>query len=82
MMRHVVSDQLESSGDVTLDYEEGIFMADQLHGRCRRVAILVRPDEVEANEFFATVCQNRGLQLRIFGSQAAAERWLLAARPD
>ncbi len=73
---------LESSNDVTLDYEEGIFMVEQLHGRCRRVAILVRPDEVEANEFFATVCQNRGLQLRIFGSQAAAERWLLAARPD
>ena len=73
---------LESGNDVTLDYEEGIFMVEQLHGRCRRVAILVRPDEVEANEFFETVCQNRGLRLRIFGSQAAAERWLLAARPD
>ncbi len=73
---------LESSGDITLDYEEGIFMAEQLHGRCRRIAVLVRPEEVEANEFFETVCQNRGLRLRIFGSQEKAERWLLAAGPD
>ena len=71
---------LESTGDVTLDYEEGRFMADQLQGLCRRVAVLVRPEDVDKNEFFEAVCQNRGLRLRIFSDPDAAEQWLLELR--
>lgn len=72
--------ELDSSDDTTLDYEEGIYMATQLQGRCSRVAIVVKPAEVEMNDFFETVCRNRGLQLSIFGDVAAASRWLLQPR--
>ncbi len=43
--------ELASSGDITLDYEEGVYMAAQLQGRCTRVAIVVKPADVEMNRF-------------------------------
>ena len=61
------------------EYEQAIHAAQLFAHRCRRFALVGNPDYLEYNEFFETVCVNRGLKLRHFLVEEEAVAWLLAA---
>ncbi len=61
------------------EYEQASHAAQLFAHRCRRFALLGNPDYLDYNEFFETVCVNRGLNLRHFLAEDEALAWLLAA---
>ena len=61
------------------EYEQANHAAQLFANRCRRFALLGNPDYLEYNEFFETVCVNRGLKLKHFTDEQEAVDWLLAA---
>ncbi len=73
------ADELESAP--MFDYEQANYAARLLAHRCRRIALLGTPDDIDSDRFFATVCANRGLKPGCFLAADAAIEWLLAA-PD
>ncbi len=62
-----------------LEYESANYAAQLFAHRCRRFALLGNPDYLDFNEFFETVCVNRGLKLKHFLVEDEAIAWLLAA---
>ena len=62
--------------DTVTDYEQASYTAEVLTGRCVKLAILGREEDQQDNDFFETVCQNRGLELRFFLDEAEAIAWL------
>lgn len=61
------------------EYQQANYAARLFAHRCRRFALLGNPDYLDYNEFFETVCVNRGLKLRHFLVEDKAIAWLLAA---
>ena len=61
------------------DYEQANYAARMLKNRCRRIALLGNPENLEFDRFFETVCANRGLNLRHFLAEDVAIAWLLTA---
>ena len=63
--------------DLMLDNDAGIYLAEQPYAACRRIAVIVRAEELARNGFFEAVCVNRGLRLKVFGDEENAAAWLL-----
>ncbi len=73
----VVIDLTESQG--SLSTSERFLLGSKLIGVWTpevHAAILVRPDQMEADQFFETVVTPRGLKLRLFTDAAQARAWL------
>jgi hypothetical protein len=64
------------SVDLLMHRIAGEFQERRYSDYVRRVAILVRPEHLPATDFYEDVMQNRGVNLRYFGDDAAARAWL------
>ncbi len=63
--------------DISTDFEHASFVAKLLRGPCHKLAIVDRYENNAANQFFETVCVNRGLRLRFFSTADDALDWLM-----
>lgn len=64
--------------DVELSTLEIVDMSSWLVVKRSRIAILISPEykRIENYKFFETACRNRGVNLRLFFSEADALKWL------